>query len=480
MSYGELDAMALGIAARLGHRPGVVGVPTARSPRTVGALLGILTAGGAYCPLDPAYPEARRSRMIDAAGCSTILSPLPAPRADEVTPAPVDGDDVAYVLFTSGSTGEPKPVLTPRRAISATVDSLRDLFGLTPADRVLQFASLNWDTCFEEILPTLTAGATLVFDDEAYTGSFPRFLRMIERQRITVLDLPTAFWHELVLHLVESGQDGPGSDERAAHGAMTSMNGTNIPGCVRVLIIGGEAASPARLAQWRSLPTGHIRLVNTYGCTETTLITHAIDLHGPAVPAAPAAAPVAETGRVPIGHVLPHVTELVTDEGELLIGGPSIALGYGGLLEASAARFVTLDGERFFRTGDRVTATPGGALLHEGRMDGEVKIRGIRVDPAEVEAHIAGHPGVTSSAVVGATVADRTTLVAYVVARPDVDGTALGPDLLAFLRERVPGHLVPTKITIVPALAHTTSGKVDRTGTHRRHTAREQVKESLR
>ncbi|WP_425555612.1 AMP-binding protein [Kitasatospora kazusensis] len=368
------------------------------------------------------------------------------------------GAEPAYLLFTSGSTGEPKPVVTPRRAVSAAVCSLRDLFGLTPVDRVLQFASLNWDTCFEEILPALTTGAAVVFDDEAHSGSFPRFLRMVERERITVLDLPTAFWHELVRHLTESRAE--------------------LPSCVRLLVIGGEAVGPDRLADWCALDTGRVRLVNTYGCTETTLVTHAVDLHGPRAPHWDLSA------GVPIGRPLPHVLERIGGEGELLIGGPAVALGYRGLPTATEARFVTVgsgDGAaRYFRTGDRVARSPDGLLVHRGRLDQEVKVRGVRVDPAEVEAQILGHPGVGAVAVAAVTVADRTTLVAYVVPRPHADPGTLAADVLAHLRTRVPGHLVPGRITVVPELAHTASGKVDRAGSHRRHatTARARAKET--
>jgi nonribosomal peptide synthetase protein VioO len=342
--------------------------------------------------------------------------------------------DPAYVLFTSGSTGQPKPVVTPRRAISTTVASLRDLFGITPDDRVLQFASLNWDTCFEEILPALTSGAALVFDDQAYTGSFARFLRAVAEQGVTVLDLPTAFWHELVRHLAEDRLP--------------------LPGCVRLMIIGGEAASPARLADWAALHEDSVQLMNTYGCTETTLITHAIDLAG------------ADPARIPIGRALPHVRERISDEGELMIGGPALALGYLGLPEATRERFVESADGIYFRTGDRVSRTPDGALLHEGRLDHAVKIRGVRVDPGEVESQISLHPGVTAVAVTGVTLAGRTALLAYVVAG-DAD------DLLAWLRARVPAHLVPSQITFVPELAHTASGKTDRLGTHRRYTSKE-------
>ncbi|MFD0823697.1 AMP-binding protein, partial [Micromonospora zhanjiangensis] len=209
---------------------------------------------------------------LDATLDATLEPAAPAGPADPAGPAEpadlatagltdTDPDAPAYILFTSGSTGRPKPVVTPHRAIGSAVPALGTAFGLTAADRVLQFASLNWDTCFEEILPTLTTGATVVFDDEAYTGSFRRFLRMVDRQRLTVLDLPSAYWHELVRHLVE---------EPAA-----------LPDSLRLVVIGGEAVSPARLADWRRLGTDRIRLLNTYGCTETTLVTHAAELHGP-------------------------------------------------------------------------------------------------------------------------------------------------------------------------------------------------------
>ncbi|MFF2351791.1 amino acid adenylation domain-containing protein [Kitasatospora sp. NPDC058115] len=456
ISYRQLHRSAMDLADRLGTGPGVVAVSAVHTPDTVVGLLGVLAAGGAYCPVDPAFPPQRQRDMLAAAGCRTTLGldHRPGPQgtgSPRLAAAPEDdAQRPAYLLFTSGSTGQPKPVVTPRGAISAAVDSLRTLFGLTAEDRVLQFASLNWDTCFEEILPALTGGAALVLDREAHCGSFPRFLRMVERERITVLDLPTAFWHELVLHLAEEG--------------------TALPGCVRLTVIGGEAANPARLADWAALDTGRIRLLNTYGSTETTLITHAVDLHGPL--AADRATPWAAGDRVPIGRALPHVRERIDDRGELLIGGPAVALGYLGLPEATAARFGEDGlGVRWFRTGDRVSRAPDGVLTHQGRMDGEFKIRGIRVDPAEVEAHLGAHPGVQAVAVTGVTEAGRSVLVAYVVPRAGVATGTLAAEVRAYLRDRVPGHLVPGRITVVPGLVLTASGKVDRAATHRRHGA---------
>ena len=447
LAYAELEALVGAVAQRLRPRPGVVGVRATHSPGTIAGLLGVWAAGGVYCPVDPSFPAQRRQAMLAAAGCHLLLDAgtQPASAADVELQTISDRtdtnefDELAYILFTSGSTGEPKPVLTPRRAIGASIRSLRDVFALAPADRVLQFASLNWDTCFEEILPALTSGACLVFHDDAYTGSWPRLLRMIESEQITVLDLPTAFWHELVHYLHDDGRP--------------------LPACVRLVVIGGEAASSARVAEWCTLETGHARLVNTYGCTETTLITHAAELHGPL---APPGGDSRTSSRVPIGRPLRHVIEHISGEGELLIGGPSLAAGYRGLPEATDARFVTIGPHRFFRTGDRVSRMADGTLVHEGRIDREVKIRGVRVDPAEVEAHIADHPAVGAVAVTGISVADHTALAAYVVPRSRASASGLDASIIDHLRSRLPAHLIPSRICVVADLAYTASGKVDR------------------
>jgi len=442
ITYRELSGRVGEIAAGLGRPAGTVAVPARHHPDTVAALLAIWAAGGAYCPVDPTFPAQRQRSMLAAAGCRRVLRPHDAGEPAPVRPVDVGPDEPAYCLFTSGSTGTPKPVITPHRAIATVVGSLRRLFELDADDRVLQFASLNWDTAFEEMLPTLTTGAALVMHDEAFTGSFPRFLRMVEAQRVTVLDLPTAFWHELVTFLAE---------ERAT-----------LPRPVRLLIIGGEAASPARLAQWSTLDVRSVRLLNTYGCTETTLITHAVDLAGPPGPArAERAQRFTAGGPVPIGRALPHVVEHIGDDDELLIGGPALASGYLNLPEQTEARFVTLGGVRYFRTGDRVTRRPDGVLVHRGRLDQQLKIRGIRVDPAEVEAHLSVHPAVRAVAVIGRTVADHLRLVAYVVARPRA-GDALAAELTEYLRARVPAHLVPNRIRLVSDLVYTATGKVDR------------------
>ena len=423
-TYAELWRQAREVAAGLGERPGVVGVPAVHEPTTVVRLLGIWLAGGVYCPIDPAYPAGHADAMLAAVEGETL-------------------DDAAYVLFTSGSTGRPKPVAVSHLALDVVVPALVDLFGITRDDRVLQYASLSWDTSFEELLPTLTAGATIVFGRDAHTGSLSRLLRFVAGEEISVLDLPTAMWHELVLHLAEDG------------------NG--LPASVRLVVIGGECVDPSRLAAWRTLPgSDRVRLLNTYGATETALITHAADLLGP---------------NAPIGRPLPHVAQRITDDGELLVGGPSLALGYPGFRDATADRFVTQAGERWFRTGDLVVTGDDGLLHHAGRLDAQVKIRGIRVDPGEVEAHLRRHPDVAEAVVIGVSVAERTVLAAYVVpnGRQHEQEGRFVKDLRTFLRSRTPGHLWPSRITVVPELARTRSGKVDRRATHDRYQSRSEV-----
>lgn len=485
ITYRELERDVLSLARCLGPECGVVGVLVTRCANTIVALLGVLMAGGTYCPIDPGYPASRQQLLAEAAGCHTAVVTAPnvvvsfearviklfseAIEADEGATA--DGnfpsvahnpESPAYILFTSGSSGEPKAVAVPRGAISCSVTSMRQVFEMTPMDRTLQFVSLNWDTCLEEILPILTTGGALVFHDEASSGSFRRISRMLESEQVSVLDLPTAFWNELVYFLVE--EEG------------------SLPPCVRLVIIGGEAAHPQRLADWCGLGMDQVRLVNTYGCTETTAITHAVDLCGPACTMGDV--DWRAVGSVPIGRPMPHVREFIGEDGDLIIGGPALALGYWGRPEATEERFVVLDmgdgPERVFKTGDIVSRGPDGNLSYKGRLDRQIKIRGIRVHPAEIEAEIERHPKVAVAAATPVQVAGRTVVVAYVVPRSsdESEHEALKADLWAYLKARVPDHLVPSRISIVSELVYTATGKVDRAGSHRAHASTLDPKEA--
>ncbi|MET0995511.1 MAG: AMP-binding protein [Mycobacterium sp.] len=439
---------------------GLIGALVSHTPAVVEHLLGILQARAAYCPIDASLPVARKEALAAVLGLDRVFAVARDPheppnlRIDTLDEAPVAADedlpqplwhpsDPAYVLCTSGSTGAPKPVVVSRHALAVTVRALRELFALTPEDRVLQFASLGWDTCLEEILPALTAGATLVFDDAAHSGSFPRFVRMVAEQAITVLDLPTAFWHELVLFLHE---------EQAG-----------LPESVRVVVIGGERVDPTRLRQWRDLDVGHVRLLNTYGCTETTMITHAVQLSGPDTEPEVAA----YDAEAPLGRPLPHVRDHVTDEGELLVSGPSLATGYLGLPKITATGFPVADHgsgpARWFHTGDLVTRGQHGLLYSRGRADEQVKVLGVRVHPAEVEAQLNTHPAIAGAVVMGERRLGQMSLTAYVVPA----GATTPAELKRYLRERLPSQFVPSRVKFVAALAYTASGKVDRAATQR-------------
>jgi amino acid adenylation domain-containing protein len=439
---------------------GLIGALVSHTPAVVEHLIGILQARATYCPIDAELPAARKQALAEALGLDCLFAIAGDPHgptnlriemldADPVIPntelpQPLwHRSDPAYVLCTSGSTGAPKPVVVSRRALTVTVRALRHLFALTPEDRVLQFASLGWDTCLEEILPALTAGATLVFDDAAHSGSFSPFVRMLAEREVTVLDLPTAFWHELVLFLHE---------EHAA-----------LPDSVRLVVIGGERVDPTRLRQWRDLDVGHVVLLNTYGCTETTMVTHAVQLSGPGTEPEVAA----HDAEAPLGRPLPHVRDHVTDEGELLVSGPSLATGYLGLPEVTATGFPVADHgsgpTRWFRTGDLVTRGERGLVYSRGRADEQLKVLGVRVHPAEVEEQLNTHPAVAGAVVFGERLLGRMSLTAYVVPAEATTPAALK----RYLRDRLPSQFVPSRVKFVAALAYTVSGKIDRAATQR-------------
>lgn len=436
----------------------LAGALVSHAPTVIEHLLGALQAGVAYCPVDSSLPAARKAALAAVLGLDRLHAIAGDPHGATDLPIEVVGadraamgtvpsqsvsrpNDPAYVLCTSGSTGSPKPVVVSRISLATTVRALRDLFALEPQDRVLQFASLGWDTCLEEMLPALTSGAAVVFDDEAYSKSFPRFVHMLDVQGITVMDLPTAFWHELVLYLHEAGLE--------------------LPRCVRLVVIGGERVDPTRLRQWLELGNADVSLLNTYGCTETTMITHAVALAGPQTEWHRA------TDDAPLGRPLQHVIDHVTVDGELLVSGPCLATGYLGMSDGAATGFHVADHgtgpTRWFRTGDIVTRGEGGLLHPRGRVDEQLKVLGVRVHPAEVEAQLNRHPAVAAAVVVGERRLGRMSLSAYVVVTRSVSAA----ELKSFLRERLPHQFVPGRVEFVAALERTPSGKIDRAATHR-------------
>ncbi|HSK80241.1 MAG TPA: amino acid adenylation domain-containing protein, partial [Thermoanaerobaculia bacterium] len=449
LSYGELEARVEALATRLrAHGVGpevVVGIFLERSFDLVVALLAVLRAGGAYLPLDPAYPEERIAFLIQDSGAKHVITreTLKAAGSAGIPAGPLTSpsSSLAYVLYTSGSTGRPKGVGVPRSALAHHAEVMARRYGLGPGDRVLQFASVSFDVAAEEIFPTLLAGATLVLPPDPLGIAAERLSAFAERQGITVLNLPSPYWHEWV-------------DVLAA--------GDRLPSGLRLVIAGSEAVSPEKLALWHRIAGGRVSWKNAYGLTETT-VTSTLFSSGVPGPRVPVGAPIDNVRA----HVLDVQGEPVAAgvPGELWIGGPGVARGYAGRPDLTAERFLPdrfVSGEpgaRLYRTGDLARRRASGEIEILGRIDHQVKIRGFRIELGEVEAAVAAHPAVAAAVAVARE--DRPgdrRLVAYAVLREELPPESLRD----FVRERVPSHLVPTVFVVLDALPRTAQGKVDR------------------
>ncbi|MQA26598.1 MAG: amino acid adenylation domain-containing protein [Micromonosporaceae bacterium] len=469
LRYAELESRAGTLAARLrGHgvRAGdVVAVCLDRSVELVVALLGIWKAGAAYLPLEPGPATDRTAFMVEDSGARLLLtrrseaagvgeSPIPVicldgeadPAATPAAPGPLrepgpEASDLAYVIYTSGSTGRPKGVAVSHGALAARVAWMRRHYEITAADRVLQFAAPSFDTHAEELYPCLTAGATLVAPT-VDSALLPEFLAAPDAADVTVLDLPTPYWQELVL----TGQL------------------PELPPALRLLVLGADQVDPGALTRWHERYGDRVRVLNTYGPTETTIVATCAELSpGDAGAARP---PI---GR-PVAGARCHVVDRrlnrapVGVPGELLIGGAGLAHGYHGDPRLTARRFVPdpygPPGARLYRTGDRVRWRADGQLEFLGRYDDQVKLRGYRVEPGEVTAALLADPRVRQAAAVVRedTTGDRR-LVGYLVTDPADRPLA---EIRAGLERRLPSHLVPSALVRLDRLPLTPTGKLDR------------------
>ncbi len=456
LTYWELDERANRVAHLLrsaGAGPeDRVGVFLPSGAELLATVLGVLKAGAAYLPLDPGYPPGRLARLVDI-GAPRLILTTSALRARLDTPRPVHDlsaaasgqpayrpapavthpGNAAYLLFTSGSTGLPKGVIGTHGGLVNRLTGMARAFRIEAGDRVLQKAPLGFDVSLWELLLPAVTGAAMVPAGPGGHRDPDHLHALIDRERVTVCHFVPSMLREFL--------EGPGGTHDS----------------VRLLLSGGEELT-ADLAAGvlRHLPAAE--LVNQYGPTETTVDVTATRVDAP-VPA-----------RVPIGVMVPGVDGYVLDElvrpqpvgipGELFIGGAQVARGYLGQPGRTAERFVPhpfLPGERLYATGDRARWLPGGVLEFCGRLDEQVKIRGTRVEPGEVEAGLAAHPGVERAVVVvGLGQAGEPRLLGY------WSGAARAPELLEFLRERMPEPMVPARLIEVERWPVGTHGKVDR------------------
>ena len=461
LDYAELDARSDQLARHivaLGVRPeDRVAVVLLRGMDQPTAVLAVLKAGAVFVPVDPDLPDERISLVLsDARPTLALTHSSVAPRLPEnlfplvvlddpdtieridITPDLValptpDVDRAAYVIHTSGSTGHPKGVVVTHRGVSGLASAHAHDLGVGPGDRVLQFASAGFDASFWETTMGLLTGATLVTAPKHRIIPGDGLATLVRREAITHLTLPPS--------------------------ALTALDSTKDLASVRVLVVAGETCSPSLIEQWSNGRT----MVNAYGPTETTVCASMeVGVDG-------------TTGPAPIGTPLPGLELYVLDRGlrpvavggtgELYVRGPAVARGYLGRPGQTSERFVACPegppGSVMYRTGDLVRRTTSDTLLFAGRSDEQVKVRGHRIEPGEVERFIETFPGIGQAVVIVRADHSGGSLEAFVT--PDGAGGSVDVDrLTSALTRHLPGHMVPGRVIALDALPQTPNGKVDR------------------
>ncbi len=455
LTYGRLNSEANMLAHRLadsGVAPGsLIGICLERSAGLVIAMLAVVKAGCAYVPLDPSWPSERVQFMSEDGALATIVTtlefarlfsgattlldaPQPVLKPSTTNPtAPTDGATRAYVMYTSGSTGTPKGVVIPHRAISRLVINT-NYVRLTANDTVGHASNPAFDAATFEIWgPLLNGGQVVVLKKDTLLDP-SRLAAAIRDNGITTMFLTTALFNQIAA-------TAPGTFSDLHH-----------------LLVGGEAHNPGSVRKvLESSPPR--RFLNIYGPTETT--TFAVSHHVTDLPQ--------NATAIPIGRPIANTTAYILDArtrpvpigvpGELFLGGDGLAIGYLARPDLTAERFVPHpfeEGALLYRTGDLTCWRPGGAIEFLGRMDSQVKLRGFRVEPGEIEAELRRHPAIREAAVVLHTnPAGDKSLVAYIA-------TESADDFSQFLRRRLPDYMIPATFMRLEKLPLTANGKLDR------------------
>ena len=470
LSYQEFNERANQLAHFLRKRgigpETTVGVYLSRSLELPVALLAVLKSGAACLPLDPAYPKDRLAYMLEDSQTALVLTQpglLPELTAFNVEAISLERDwkafsgesrenvdggvtpqNLAYVIYTSGSTGKPRGVMLEHRGLVNHNFAAIKLYGFSAKDRVLQFSSISFDIAIEEMFPTWMSGGTLVLKVDGVALVASEFLSWIGQERITVLDLPTAYWHELVRQLSDLRQP--------------------LPETLRLVIVGGEKASASALSDWRKVAGSAVRWVNTYGPTEASVIATAYE-PGPEFPA-----------QLPIGRPIANAQVYILDShlqevpvgvrGELHIGGSGLARGYLNRPDLTAAKFIPSPfsegySSRLYKTGDMARYLPDGNIEFLGRTDDQIKIRGFRVELGEIETVVNQYPDVEQAVVtVCQNDLGENSLVAYVV--PTRTANLLRSEVMRFLQGRLPEYMLPSSLVVLEEIPLTPNGKLDR------------------
>jgi amino acid adenylation domain-containing protein len=485
ITYHEVNRRANQLAhylSQLGVGPEMlVVVCIERSPEIVIGLLGILKAGAAYVPLDPAYP--RLAFILEDTRATVLLtqqrlvSGLPEyagrmicldadwdqiAQGGEDNPArQITGDNLAYAIYTAGSMGQPKGVLICHATIANHCYNVRRRYRITPADRVLQFSTISFDVSLEQIFCTLISGGELVLRDEELWNPASFYERALDL-KLTVIDLPPAYWDQVIW------------EWRNVPEQVSSSS-------LRLIIIGGDVLPPEGVRLWRKTPLKDVQLVNAYGPTETTITATLFDV-------SPWLDEAQLLNRIPIGRPLANRKFYVLDRyghpvpvgvaGELYIGGVGLARGYFNRPELTAATFVPDPfvspptspplggteggtGARLYKTGDWVRYLPDGNVDFLGRADEQVKIRGLRIELGEIEAALARHQAVKKVFVTPRDdIVGGKQIVAYLVVNQEAVPSA--GEMRRFLRQKLPDYMIPAAYVMLDAFPLMPSGKIDR------------------
>ncbi len=458
LTYRELNERANQLAHYLRARgvgpEALVGVCLQRSFDMIISMLAVLKAGGAYVPLDPTYPQDRLRFMIEDAGLRLMLTSqgltelLPPQKAGvicldkqaeaialqskENPSSGVTEKNLAYMIYTSGSTGKPKGVLVQHGGVRNLVLAQAEAFRVRPGSRVLQFASMSFDASVSEVFKTLSAGAELYLEAQSLPLTGPDLSRLLREQSITVVTLPPS--------------------------ALGTLKTEELP-ALRTLAVAGEACPPELVARWSP---GRLFL-NAYGPTEITVCATMAECD-------------ANGARPAIGRPMRNTQVYVLDSnlrpvptgeaGELYLCGEGIARGYHNRPELTAEKFIPNPfsdepGLRLYRTGDLGAYLPDGQIDFLGRIDEQVKVRGFRIEPGEIESAINSHAGVKACVVIAREdTPGEKRLVAYFVG--EAGSAPSSAELGSYLKERLPEHMLPAAFVMLESLPLSPSGKIDR------------------